>query len=90
MKYSPYFFQETDSDISCKLYQMETVCIKCQILFSGSDISSQLSLMETVCMKFQKLFSGKNKKNIINLLSAELAKFVIKVNILVQIQQMTH
>ena len=29
-----YFSQETGVDISCKLSPMETICMKCQILFS--------------------------------------------------------
>ena len=34
LKYFSYFSEKTDFDISCKLSPMETVCIKCQILFS--------------------------------------------------------
>ena len=30
-----YFFQKTGFDISCKLLPLETVCMKCQVLFSG-------------------------------------------------------
>ena len=30
----PYFSQKTGFDISCKLSQLETICLKCQILFS--------------------------------------------------------
>ena len=54
-----YFPQKTDFDISCKLSPMETVCMKCQSLFSG----------------------GK-KENIIFLSSAEFAKRVVMVNLI--------
>ena len=30
-----YFTQKTGFDISCKLSPKETICMKCQILFSG-------------------------------------------------------
>ena len=30
------FFQKTGFDISCKLSPLETICMKCQILFSGN------------------------------------------------------
>ena len=43
------------------------------------DISSP---METICMKYQTCFLGKKIKNITNLLSAEFAKRVVKVNML--------
>ena len=32
-----YFSQKTGFDISCKLSQLETICMKCQILFSGKN-----------------------------------------------------
>ena len=35
MKYFSYFSYKRDFDISCKLSPLETVCIKCQSLFSG-------------------------------------------------------
>ena len=35
--YFPNFSQKTGFDISCKLSPMETVCMKCQILFSGKN-----------------------------------------------------
>ena len=31
------FSQKTDFDISCKLSPIETICTKCQILFSGKN-----------------------------------------------------
>ena len=34
-----YFYQETGLDISCKLSPLETICMKCQNLFSGENIS---------------------------------------------------
>ena len=33
--YFSYFSQKTGFDISCKLSPKETICMKCQILFSG-------------------------------------------------------
>ena len=62
------FFPEKGFDISCQLCPvetslsaMETVCMKCQILFSEKtcfpenrfDISCKLSPMEKTCMKCQ-------------------------------------
>ena len=35
--YFSYFSQKTAFDISCKLSPMETICMKCQILFSGKN-----------------------------------------------------
>ena len=35
--YFSYFSQKTGFDISCKLSPQETVCMKCQILFSGKN-----------------------------------------------------
>ena len=37
MKCFSYFPQKTGFDISCKLSPMETICIKCQIMFSGKN-----------------------------------------------------
>ena len=31
------FFQKTEFDISCKLAPAETICVKCQILFSDTN-----------------------------------------------------
>ena len=73
------FSQTTGFDISCKLFPLETICMKCQILFSGKiGISCKLSPVETICMKCQIRFSGKSKKNITNLSSAKLAKRVAR------------
>ena len=33
-----FFFQKTGFDILCKLSALETICIKCQNLFSGKNI----------------------------------------------------
>ena len=33
----PIFPQKTGSDISCKLSPLETICMKCHILFSGKN-----------------------------------------------------
>ena len=35
LKYFSYFSQKTGLDISCKLSPLETICMKCHILFSG-------------------------------------------------------
>ena len=35
LKYVSYFSHKTGFDISCKLSPLETICMKCQILFSG-------------------------------------------------------
>ena len=32
-----FFTQKTGFDIACKLSPLETVCMKCQILFSGKN-----------------------------------------------------
>ena len=40
-----YFFQKTGFDISRKLSQMETICIKCQILFSGKNKKNIIDLL---------------------------------------------
>ena len=34
-----YFSQKTGSNSSCKLLSVETICIYCQILFSGKNIT---------------------------------------------------
>ena len=39
-----YFSQETGFDISCKLSPLETICMKCQILFSGENNKNIISL----------------------------------------------
>ena len=40
-----YFFQEIGFDISCKLSPLETICMKCQSLFSGEKKKNILSLL---------------------------------------------
>ena len=35
LKLFSYFHQKTGCDITCKLSPLETICMKCQILFSG-------------------------------------------------------
>ena len=37
LKYFSYFSQKTGSDILCKLSPLETICMKCQNLFSGKN-----------------------------------------------------
>ena len=39
-----YFFQKTEFDISCKLSPLETICMKCQILFSGKNKKNIINL----------------------------------------------
>ena len=42
--------------------QLETICMKYQILFSGIN---KKNILKKICMKYQILFfEGKNKKNI--------------------------
>ena len=36
-KYFSYFTQKTGFGISCKLSPLETICMKCQILFPGKN-----------------------------------------------------
>ena len=38
LKYFSYFSQKTGFDIACKVFPMETICMKCQFLFSGKNI----------------------------------------------------
>ena len=45
LKYFSYFSQETDFDISCKLSPMETICMKCHILFSGKNKNNITNLL---------------------------------------------
>ena len=37
LKYFSYFCQKTGFENSCKLSPLETICMKCQILFSGKN-----------------------------------------------------
>ena len=37
LKYFLYISQKTGFDILCKLSPMESICMKCQILFSGKN-----------------------------------------------------
>ena len=47
---------------------VETICMKCQILFSGEHKKNIINLsMETLCWKCQIMFFGTDKENIINL-----------------------
>ena len=43
-KYFSYFSQKTGFGILCKLSPAETICIKCQILFSGKNKKTIISL----------------------------------------------
>ena len=65
LKHFFLFFQENRFDFSCKLSQMETISMECQILFSGESGDNFHEMSKPVC-------SEKIRKNIINLLSAEL------------------
>ena len=49
LKYFSIFFQKTRFDISCKLSPMETICMKCQITFSGKN---KKSISECRLLKF--------------------------------------
>ena len=40
-----YFSKKTGFDISCKLSLMETICMKCQILFSGKNMKKYFSML---------------------------------------------
>ena len=44
LKYFSYFSQKTGYDISCKLSPKETICMKCQILFSGKNKKNIINL----------------------------------------------
>ena len=37
LEYFSFFSQKTGFDISCKLSPLETICMKCQILFPGKN-----------------------------------------------------
>ena len=41
------FFPEKIFDISCKLFPMERICMKCQILFSGKNKKNSISSLST-------------------------------------------
>ena len=44
LKYFSYFPQKTGYDISCKLSPKETICMKCQILFSEKNKKNIINL----------------------------------------------
>ena len=44
LKYFSYFSQKTGFDISCKLSPKETICMKCQILFSVKNEKNNIIL----------------------------------------------
>ena len=66
LKYFSYFSQETRFDISCKLSPVETICMKCQILYS--------------CMQCQILFSGKKVRKISSICHLPNLPSVVNVN----------
>ena len=45
LKYFSYFLQKKGFDISCKLSPVETICMKCQILFSGKNKKTVTNLL---------------------------------------------
>ena len=45
LKYFSYFSQKTEFDILCKLSPMQTICKKCQILFSGKNKKNITNLL---------------------------------------------
>ena len=46
--YFSYFSQETGFGISCKLSPLETICMKCQNLFSGKNKQNIINLLSAV------------------------------------------
>ena len=59
LKYVSYFFQKIGFDISCKLSPQETICMKCQILFSGKNkikISSLCFLLNLLIILLYNLY----------------------------------
>ena len=57
------FSQETGLDISCKLSPMETICMKCQLLFSGKKIrkvSSVCCLLKLTRERWASIFSRRH------------------------------
>ena len=51
LKHFSYFSQKTGFDSSCKLSPMETICMKCQILFSGKNKKTIANLSSTELVK---------------------------------------
>ena len=68
--FSNFFFQKKDFDIACKLSPLETICMKCQILFSKK--KKKKKRKKTTKKQQQQ----KKKKKLINLSSTELAQRV--------------
>ena len=54
-----YFSQKTGFDISCKLCRMETICMKCQILFSGKNKKNITNLSSAKLIKRVLKVKGK-------------------------------
>ena len=50
-KYFSYVSQKTGFDSSCKLSPMETVCMKCQILFSGEKKNNKKNISKCHLLK---------------------------------------
>ena len=46
-----FFFQKSGSDISCKLLPLKTICMKCQILFSGKNKKNITNLLNAELAK---------------------------------------
>ena len=44
LKYFSYFSMKKGFDISCKLSPLETICLKCRILFSGKNEKNVINL----------------------------------------------
>ena len=51
LKCFSYFSQKTGFDISCKLSPLETICMNCQILFSGKTRKNIISLVSAELAK---------------------------------------
>ena len=45
LQHLSYFFQKIGFDISCKLSPKETICMKCQSLFSGKNKKNIVKLL---------------------------------------------
>ena len=56
VKYFSYFPRKTGFNISCKLSPEETICMKCQSLFSGKNKKNIVNLLSA---KLAQIESGK-------------------------------
>ena len=85
LKYFSQFSLKSGFDISCKLSPMETICMKCQILFSGKNKKnvinlSSVELAKTVVKVKEQFFHQKSRITFssfswINILIPSLQKY---------------